>query len=87
MELVRDCSLEGLFLAVELVAWLLRVTFLPWRGGVGFLGRGPAPLFPGRQRSSLAGLLLRMSVPIPRPRGCSEIGHVGCGPLTGWHWW
>ena len=35
LELVFVCSLPGLFVAVELVAWLwLWWTFLPWRGGV-----------------------------------------------------
>ena len=43
MGLVVDCSLPGLFVAIELVAWLLMVMFLPWRGGVGVIGRGPRP--------------------------------------------
>ena len=75
----------GLFVAVELAAWLLRVTFLPWRGAVGFIGRGSTstPLSPGRRWSSLAGLLLWMSGPIPRPSGYSKTGHVGYGTLTG----
>ena len=42
LELIRDCSLPGLFVAVERVAWLLcRVTFLPWRGGGGIHRQGP----------------------------------------------
>ena len=42
MGLVVGCSFPGLFVVVELVAWLRR-RFLPWRGGVGFIGRGPTP--------------------------------------------
>ena len=57
------------------------------RGGLHRQGPHAAPLSPGRRRSSLAGLLLRMREPIPRPRGCSETGHVGYGPPTGWHRW
>ena len=42
LELVRGCSIPGLFVAVERVAWLLcGVTYRPWRGGVGGIGRGP----------------------------------------------
>ena len=42
-KLVLDCSLPGSFVAVEHVAWvvLVKETFLSWRGGVGFIGKGP----------------------------------------------
>ena len=35
----------------------------------------------------MAGLLLRKSGPIPRPRGRSETGHNSYDPLTRWHRW
>ena len=87
MELVFGCLFPGLFVAVELVAGL-KWTFLPWRRGMGFIaGAHAAPLTPGRWWSNLAGLLRRMSGPIPRLHRCFETGHVGYGPLTGWHGW
>ena len=61
------------------------VSALAWWGGLHRQGSHAGPLSPGRRWPSLAGLLLRMSGPIPRPRGCSETGHIGYDPLTGWH--
>ena len=79
MELVFACSLPGLFVADERVAWL-KWTFLPWRGRVGFIGMGSTPRHcpHGLRQPSWAGLLLRMSGPISRPRGRSEAANDHC---------
>ena len=57
LELGLDCFLPGLFVAVERVAWLLRVMFLPRRGRGGLHRLGPhvAPLSPGRSEVELGG--------------------------------
>ena len=69
--------------------WLMKTfeTFLPWGDGTGFIDRCPTPRHCplGVVGRTWRGCLLRMSGPIPRPRGCSKTGHCGCDPPTGWH--
>ena len=60
---------------------------------VGFCGTSiikRAPKAPGGKKiafnwMAVGGLLITMSRRISHPSGYSETGHVGYGPLTGWH--
>ena len=89
LALVLDCSLSRLVRGSRTCGLVVKDdgSALARRGGLHRQRPHAAPLSPGRRWSCMARLLLKMSGPIPRPRGCSETGHINYEPLTRWHRW